>query len=280
MKSVTSISGGKTSAYLAANYPTDYNVFALVRTSDPSCKYPDEKLRQAVEDRIQMPFVGTLEEDAIIHTILDLEQHIGREIDWVSGLTYDEVVETKGGWLPNKLHRYCTVWMKITPIFYWWADKVGEPIIMNIGYRANEGRRANKMKAGLNQNGLTEFKATFEKNKRGQNKWEIIEWRKPNFPLIQDGIFKDAIERYWSDKSVRFADHNNCVGCFHRNPLFLKKKSENHANKMEWFAKQEEKKKRGTWRSDVRYRDILNSSVQAELSFDDFTDCDSGFCGL
>ena len=29
MKSVTSISGGKTSAYLAANYPTDYTIFVL-----------------------------------------------------------------------------------------------------------------------------------------------------------------------------------------------------------------------------------------------------------
>ena len=28
---VNSLSGGKTSSYIAANYPADYNVFALVR---------------------------------------------------------------------------------------------------------------------------------------------------------------------------------------------------------------------------------------------------------
>ena len=46
MKTVNSISGGKTSAYIAANYPADYNVFALVRTDDKSCMYPDAKVRQ------------------------------------------------------------------------------------------------------------------------------------------------------------------------------------------------------------------------------------------
>ena len=58
MKTVTSVSGGKTSAYLAANYPTDYNVFALVTTSDKTCLYPDKKLRQVVGDRIGREFIG------------------------------------------------------------------------------------------------------------------------------------------------------------------------------------------------------------------------------
>ena len=33
MITVNSVSGGKTSAYIAANYPADYDVFALVRTN-------------------------------------------------------------------------------------------------------------------------------------------------------------------------------------------------------------------------------------------------------
>lgn len=63
MKIVTSISGGKTSAFLAANYPTAYNVFALVRIEDPKCKFPDAKIRSMIEDRIQKPFIGTAEDD-------------------------------------------------------------------------------------------------------------------------------------------------------------------------------------------------------------------------
>jgi hypothetical protein len=284
MKTVTSISGGKTSAYLAANYKTDYNVFALVRTSDKDCLFPDKKIRQIVEDKIQKPFIGTLEDDLIIYTILELEQYLGKKINWVSGITYDEVINKKGGWLPNKLHRYCTTWLKIDPIFYWWAENIGEPIVMNIGYRANEGRRVNKTLDKLNKNGLSTYKATFEKNERGQNKWVEIEWQKPEFPLFNDLIYKDKIDKYWNDKKVRFAELNNCIGCFHRNPLLLKKMSELHENKFNWFIKQEKKKrekdKRATWRSDVTYSEIKNHEIQFEINFDNFTDCDSGYCGI
>ena len=66
MKTVNSLSGGKTSSYIAANYHADYDVFALVRTDDKNCMFPDKKLSQEVEDRIQAPFVGTLEDDVII----------------------------------------------------------------------------------------------------------------------------------------------------------------------------------------------------------------------
>ena len=71
MKTVNSLSGGKTSSYIAANYPANYNVFSLVRTKDKKCLFPDAKIRQEVSDRIGKEFIGTLEEDAIIYTMLD-----------------------------------------------------------------------------------------------------------------------------------------------------------------------------------------------------------------
>ena len=77
MVTVNSLSGGKTSSYIAANYPADYNVFALVRTNDKNCMFPDKKIRQEVSDRIGIEFIGTLEMDTIIYTMLDLEQFIG-----------------------------------------------------------------------------------------------------------------------------------------------------------------------------------------------------------
>ena len=52
MKTVNSLSGGKTSSYIAANYPADYNVFSLVRTDDKRCVFPDNKIRQQVSDRL------------------------------------------------------------------------------------------------------------------------------------------------------------------------------------------------------------------------------------
>ena len=90
---VNGVSGGKTSAYIAKNYPADHNVFALVRTDDKNCLFPDAKIRQIVSDRIGTEFIGTLEENAIIYTMLDLEQFIGQKIDWVTGKTFDEIID-------------------------------------------------------------------------------------------------------------------------------------------------------------------------------------------
>lgn len=278
MKTITSVSGGRTSAFLAANYPSDYLLFALVRIEDERCRFPDEKIRLEVEDKIQAPFIATAEDDAIIYTMLDLEQYLGQKINWVTGISYDEVLRAKGGWLPNKLHRYCTTWMKLEPMFQWWRQNINEPVEMKIGFRANEADRANRMLEKTDELGLLKFKAVVGKTSNGRNKWGEIAWQRPSFPLIEDGILKHDIMKYWEDKPVRFADYNNCVGCFHRSPLFLAKMFDQHPNKMQWFQDQENGRKRGTWRSDIRYEEIKKFKIQRTLSFDDLGGCASGFC--
>jgi hypothetical protein len=282
VKTINSLSGGKTSSYIAANYPADYDVFALVRTDDKNCLFPDKKLRQEVSDRIGKEFIGTLEDDTIIYTMLDLEQYIGRKITWVSGKTFDEITTRKDKvYLPNKVQRFCTVEMKIEPMFYWWAENIGEPTETRIGFRANETRRANNMLERCNEDGLSTFKATFEKHPDGRNKWEDVPYQKPSFPLIMDNIRKDQIEQYWKDKPVRFAWMNNCVGCFHKTPLLLRKMFDKHPNKLEWFAKRERESINGAaWRSDILYDDVKKWNSQFELFDDDFNECDSGYCGL
>jgi len=281
MKTVNSLSGGKTSSYIAANYPADYNVFSLVRTSDKKCMFPDAKIRQQVSDRLGTEFIGTLEEDTIIYTMLDLEQYIGSKIDWVTGKTFDDaIVKTKKGtkFLPNKMARYCTTELKTMPILYWMYDKIKEPVIMRFGYRANETRRAIKMMDKTDEEGYTKVKATFTTLKDGRNSWGEYRYCKPEFPLIGDNIYKDTIEEFWKDKDVRFAYMNNCVGCWWRSPLLLKKMHNKHPEKMQWFADQETSKSK--WRSDVKYSEILKWKTQTELFDDDFNECDSGYCGL
>ena len=281
MKTITSVSGGKTSAYLAENYPSDDLVFALVRIESKKAMFPDPKIRQVVEDRIQAPFIATAEDDMIIYTMLDLEQYLGRKINWVTGITFDEVIEKKGGWLPNKLHRYCTSWLKIDPIFNYWRDNYDEPVHMNIGYRANETRRAIKMKGRLNDNGYLEHHAIVGQSKNGRNKWADIPYQKPSFPLIEANVYRDTIHNFWLDKPVRFAERNNGGGGVQRNPILLKHESEVHPEKMNWFAEQEElkmkKNKKATWRSDVDYRRIINMKPQLSLMNEMFTECDSGY---
>lgn len=279
MKKVNSLSGGKTSSYIAANYPADHNVFALVRTDDKNCLFPDAKVRQMVSDRIGTEFVGTLEMDEIIYTMLDLEQFIGQKIDWVTGETFDNIIKLHGEYLPNVMSRFCTTDMKLKPLFNWWLNNINEPIEMRIGFRANEQSRAKTMNEKTNENGLSEFKHVVGKHKNGNNKWKLTEWQKPAFPLIENRIFKDQIEQYWKNKPVRFAYMNNCVGCFHRSPALLKLMSEKHPNKFDWFIEAEQNEKR-TFKNGTTYQKIKNSFKQTQLFKDDFNECDSGYCGL
>ena len=282
MKTVNSLSGGKTSSYIAANYPADYNVFAIVRTNDKKCLLPDKKLRQIVSDKLGMDFIGTIEQDNIIQIMIDLEQYIGQEIKWLSADTFENIIKRKSKYLPNLMTRYCTTELKIKPIFEWWKSEINEVVEMRIGFRANEVSRANTIINKLNDNGLDEMKTIVGKRKT-QNKWGMIEWRKPIFPLIKDNINAADVVNYWNkNKKVRFEKgyYNNCVGCFHRSPTFLNKMAQEHPNKMNWFADMEEKNKPNTFRKDVKYSDVIKWKPQIELDFDDFTDCDSGYCGL
>ena len=280
MKTVNSLSGGKTSSYIAANYPADYDVFSLVRIEDENCRFPDENIRKIVEDKIQAPFIGTAEDDTIIYTMLDLEQYIGREITWVTGSSFEKVIGNHGGFLPNKIARYCTTDMKTTPIAEWRHKHIKDDVTMRFGYRANEQGRAKRMMEKVNANGMTEVKIVVGKTKTGtQNRWKTIEYCKPDFPLIEAHLFKDTIEEYWKDKEVRFAYMNNCIGCWWRSPLLLNKMNEKHPKKMQWFADREEESG-STFRSDVKYSEIIKWKPQASLFDDDFDDCDSGYCGL
>jgi hypothetical protein len=282
MKTVNSISGGKTSAYIAANYKADYNVFSLVRTNDTKCIYPDAKVRQMVSDKIGKEFIGTLEDDVIIKTMFELEQFIGSKIDWVTGKTFEEVLNTAGT-LPDPLRRYCTTQLKLEPMFYWWKENINVPCDFRLGFRANEVNRAVRTNSKLNQNGFLEIKAIIGKSDNGRNKWKIIEWQKPTYPLIEDNIYKDQIEIFWKDKPVKFAWMNNCVGCFHKTPLLIRKMWDKHENKIEWFASKERiNHNKDVWYKDknLSFYEIKKYNLQFELYDEDFNECDSGFCGI
>ena len=287
-----SVSGGQTSAYIAKHYPADYNIFSLVRTDDPKLMFPDKKLRQMVSDKIGREFIGTMEENKIIHTIMDLEQYIGREITWLTGPSFDEIIDMKIG-LPNGTQRYCTSMMKIEPMSQWHYENIGEPTLTRIGFRVTEQRRAHNMLNKCNEEGLVVIKVKIGKHKSGRNKWMDYRWQMPDFPLTKDGIRKDDIVEFWKGKPVRFAWRNNCVGCLHRNPILLNHISKKFPDKFQWFIDQEKAaakrvppKKNGQpssyarFREEFSYEQIKNHKTQLELFDSDFNDCDSGYCGL
>lgn len=288
MKTVNSLSGGKTSSYIAANYPADYNVFALVRTSDKNCMFPDKKIRQIVSDKIGAEFIGTLEDDVLIYTMLDLEQFIGKKIDWITGPTFDEVIFNRAKnnqiYLPQANMRFCTTDMKIHPIAQYCYER-HLPCEMRIGFRANEMNRAKNALSRTDENGIQYYKFHIGFHKNGNKKWKELPYRKFSFPLIQDGLYKDNIVEYWKDKPVRFAWVNNCVGCMGATPFYLKHQYKKNKNKIDWFIEQENKSKNlgqdRTWRIDkLTYQEIINFNKQYELFDDDFNECDSGYCGI
>lgn len=255
----TPVSGGKSSAYIADNYPSDILLFALVRTDSEKLKYPDSVLRSRVSRRIGADFVGTLEDDTIIHTMFDLEQHIGQHIHWVTGETFDQLIARKK-FLPNRFARFCTVEMKIKPMVMFLREY--GVVTENIGYRKGEDRRAESMMNRL-EDGLLKF------NRKA--------FAVPAFPLIEDGVTKVQVEEYWKDKPVRFAEVSNCVGCFHKSVGMLRRQFDAFPAKMNWFVEKEEEKGK-PWKREVSYSTIKKSGLQ--LTLDDLSGCDSGFCGI
>jgi hypothetical protein len=281
MKTVNSISGGKTSSYIAKHFPADINIFSLVRIEDTDnlwMKGKDEKTRQLVSDKLGKEFIGTAEMDEIIYTILDLEQFIGSKITWVSGNTFEEVIKKNYGYLPNKMTRYCTVEMKLKPIFNWLKENTELPVEMRIGFRPNELSRAEGVLKRADENGIEHFNTIIGKRK-SQNKWGLVPYRKVTFPLIENNISKDVIYNFWNDKNVRFAYRNNCVGCVNRQPLMISHMASKDLDKVKWFEKQEIKSG-NRFLSDVSFSQILKFGIQNTFFDDDFNECDSGFCGI
>jgi hypothetical protein len=281
MKTVNSISGGKTSSYLAKHFPADINIFSLVRIDDKDnlwMKGKDEKTRQIVSDKLGKEFIGTAEMDEIIYTILDLEQFLGTEITWVTGKSFEEVIKQNYGYLPNKMTRYCTVEMKLKPIFNWLQENTELPVEMRIGFRPNEISRAETVMKRADENGIEHFNTIIGKRKT-QNKWGLVPYRKVTFPLIENNIQKDIIYNYWNDKNVRFAYRNNCVGCVNRQPLMISHMASKDLDKVKWFEKQETITG-NRFLSDVSFKQILKFGTQSSFFDDDFNECDSGFCGI
>ena len=294
MITVNSVSGGKSSAYIYAEFPAAINIFSLVRIENPKFLWlqgKDEKTRQLISDRIGTEFIGTAEMDEIIYTILDLEQLYGREIKIISPVTFEDIIRKSKGFLPSPSRRFCTTGMKIEPIFNYLYDNDLLPVITNIGFRKGEERRQKKSLKRLESDGFEYmYKRTTKKpNSRYYNR-EHVRYRTVEFPLIDNNITASKIEQYWSDKNIRFAVHNNCVGCMNRSPLLL-----NHMSKLdpngfdvfiylENFAK-EIRLKRGisgnvTFRPEGSMYSFANPKIDFGLFDSDFNECDSGYCGL
>lgn len=267
MKSINSLSGGKTSSYMAVHYPADYNLFALITIDDHKCQPKDKQLIKKVSDKIGKEFIATAEDDKTLYTVLDLEQKIGREILWLNEFSFDDLIDRRKR-LPNKIWRFCTIEMKMMPIFNWWRENINEKVIMNIGYRYDEIERSNRVSNTM--------KAVVGRTKSGnRNRWGNIEWRECRFPLIEDKILHYKIKEWSETSGIIFPSDSNCVGCFWKPKQQLRKNWDDNTEKMQWFSDKEVGKK---WKLETTYESIKQYPIQADFNFGTGAGCQAGYC--
>jgi len=286
MKTINSLSGGRTSSYMAVHYPSDVNVFALVEINDHRASPVDSKLIQKISDKIGHQFIATAEDDKTLILMFELEQIIGREITWLSARTFDSLFVKKHmfGGIPNRLpswaRRYCTVELKIVPIFEYCFLKLFESIHdiveMRIGYRADEKHRQEQFLNSSNESMLYPLYCNYYGQRRQVKR--KLNWRKGSFPLIDDCITNSIVVKYWQNKSLQFPSQSNCVGCFHKDPVSLKLQWESAPKKMQWFADQE-KIGKGSWLNNkLYYEKIKEMRFTLPISYDMAGSSCSGGC--
>lgn len=279
MDTVNSLSGGKTSSYIAVHYPADYELFSLVCIDNWMAggkMRGDKQLMQTVNDKLQKycsdqkPFVATAEDPKIITTMLDLEQKIGREIIWLRGLGFEDMMDKKKA-IPNQMKRFCTTEMKIVPIFEFLFKYTKFPVKMRIGFRYDELERADK------------FTDTFKyvhscKNyKQKRNNWKEIIWREGHFPLIDDKIFHKHVIEYWDTQNIIFPEDSNCQNCFWKRDAQLRKNFDTNLPIMAWAGVQESMRGH-TFKKDKTLFEIGKEDLEQDFIFGTGSGCQAGFC--
>lgn len=280
MKTVNSLSGGKTSSYIAVHYPADYELFALCCIEAHNAgAHIDKRMKQMVNDKLQKycphfpEFVATSEDPKILKTMFDLEQMIGREIIWVRGIGWEDMIRFKKA-IPNKFKRFCTTMMKMQPIFEFLYKYTELPVKMRIGYRYDEMERAERFKDEFKFAYKCEFQ---EKSGRWVHRWEDILWREGEFPLVENKITHYHIQEYWKNKGIEFPDDSNCQNCFWKQPQQLRKNFETNAPIMYWSVVQE-------WLAGHTFTDKLSMEqigrlpIQLDFFYGTGAGCQAGFC--
>ena len=280
MKTTNSLSGGETSSYLAVHYPADYELFSLVCIDDHNAGGKiDKGIKRIVNDKLQKTsahwpeFVATSEDPKILRVILDLEQMIGKEIIWLRGMGWEQMIRLKKA-IPNVDMRFCTTMLKMQPMFEYLYLFKELPTRMRLGYRYDESERKD--------NATTDFKFAYvnelrEKSMTRINRFKTIEWRDLEFPLIDNKVFHHQIKKFWGSRNIDFPPDSNCQNCFWKQPQQLRKNFDTNSNIMWWAAIQEDMIG-STFRKDLSLLEIQKIGLQLDFNFGTGAGCQAGGC--
>ena len=164
-------------------------------------------MRDRVPD-MEYAFCDTGEELPETYGYLDkLEAYLGKPITRLkNGRGFDELLKTKGGFLPSPQVRWCTEQLKIRPF----ERFVGENTVVNyIGIRADEDDRKGYMVC---------------------SRRNIV----PEYPFIEDGITKEDVLKILDDSGIGLPDYyrwrsrSGCYFCFFQQRIEWVGLFENH----------------------------------------------------
>lgn len=280
MKTINSLSGGKTSSYLAVHFPADLEIFALVCIDDHNAgRKIDTQMKQRVNDRLQKysshwpEFVATSEDPVILRTIFDLEQMLGREIIWLRGMGWEQMLQVKKA-IPNIDWRFCTSILKMQPIFEFLYLYHSLPVRMRIGYRYDESERADNFLETWKLSRRCEYRP---KSNTWIHRWEDMVWRKGEFPLIENKVFQHHVQKFWQWKGIEFPPDSNCQNCFWKQPQQLRKNFDTNPEIMYWAAIQEEMVE-AQFKKDFSFLEVAKMGIQLDFFFGTGSGCQAGFC--
>lgn len=288
---------------MAVHYPADVNIFACVCIDDPSCSPKDKTVLRYCLDKLDGNFTASAEDEKTLKVMMQLEQSLGKEIVWVRGKSFDQIID-ETGCLPTWARRFCTTDMKILPIFEYCYFRFGI-VEERIGFRYDELWRAFELSEIEIQTGQTSMfdvvngKAVLVKKpiiktetlmreypvatkNYGQRKriLEDIHWANKSYPMIDDRVDRIQVNKFWENYlEFDFPDDSNCKGCHHKDKVQIKANHETNAPILNWFAKQEKKGKFNTWHDDqVTYEQIFAMEFSQLLPYAGTGGCNTGYC--
>lgn len=279
MDTVNSLSGGKTSSFIAVHFPADYELFALCCIDAHNAgRGIDKIMKQRVNDRLQeycshMPeFRATSEDPKILKVIFDLEQKIGRKIIWLRGDGWETMIAKRKA-IPNLKQRFCTSVLKIEPIFEFLFKYTELPVEMRIGYRYDEMERADNFTETFEYPAYCQYQPN---SNRWIQRWQEIVWRVGSFPLIDNEITHYHIAQYWEGKGIDFPLDSNCQNCFWKHPQQIRKNFDTNNAIMQWSKIMEDIHGHTFKREPMRVME--KHPIQLDFIFGTGSGCQAGFC--
>lgn len=282
MKTVNSLSGGKTSSFMAINYPADLNIYACVCINYQKAAPKDKAVLNYCLDKLNGNFVASAESEKTLKVMMNLEQLIGREIIWVRGKSFDQIID-ESGCLPSWSRRFCTTDMKILPMFEHIYFNHGM-VRMNIGFRADEFERVHTIEKGKKPSrkidGFMKYPISCRIGGANRMQWDEVLWQKKSYPLYDNLVFHKQVLDYWNENHPEFdfPRSSNCQGCHHKSPQLIQLGHQTEPAILDWFALQEKKGKYNTWHDDqITYEKKFQMKFTQEIPFD-VPMCNSGGC--